>query len=104
MNKYSPYLISIICLVILSCGPSAESMARKSCELHEKFFQAQANKDSSEMFRLTAEIGNMENKLQNEYMYKNPEWLLKYVKLRDKCLIEKKIITPEQNVNTQGGN
>jgi hypothetical protein len=102
MNKMTGALLIGI-LLLVSCGPSAETMAKKSCDLHMEFIHAEAEKDSFNMFRLTAEIGNMENNLQKEYMYKNPEWLLKYVKLRDQCILEKTNQTPKADGTNQRG-
>jgi hypothetical protein len=88
MMRSGTFILFVIVLVTIGCGPSPDSMAKKSCAIHEKFIQAELLKDTAEMTRLTLEIGRMDADLTKEYMYKNPEWLMKYVKLRDQCIAE----------------
>lgn len=77
-----------IMVAIISCGPSAGTMAKKSCEIYDKFLQAESKHDSVAMIKYDEEFQKMDKELTDKYMYENPEWLLKYATLRDQCIKE----------------
>ncbi len=88
MNRSRLFILIALVLAGVSCGPSAESMAKKSCELYGKLNQADLSNDTIGADKYSMEIISFEKKLTEEYQHKNPEWLLKYVKLRDQCILE----------------
>lgn len=77
----------IVTTVLLSCGPSPESMAKKNCELHKKFDEAQKNKDVMNILKYADEIKEMDNKILAEHK-NNPDWVNTYVLERNACVLE----------------
>jgi hypothetical protein len=86
MKRLNIVLITLAAITILGCGTSPQTMANKSCALYEKYSQAQLANDTAGMRTYELEMTNLDKQLTEEYMHKNPEWLMKYVKLRDACL------------------
>jgi hypothetical protein len=86
MKGFKILLIVVAVIGMMGCGPSAQSMADKSCALYEKYNQALQANDTTGMRKYELEMADMDKKLIEEYQHKNPEWLMKYVKLRDACL------------------
>ena len=74
-------------LIMISCGPSPESMAKKNCDLHKKFQEAEANGDSTTMMKYVDEMMKMDQELQAKHK-NNPEWLTTYALQRDACIIQ----------------
>lgn len=88
MNRSRLFILVALVLAGVSCGPSAESMAKKSCEIYGKYHGAELSNDTTAMRKYSTEMVDLDKKLTEEYQHKNPEWLLKYVKLRDQCIQE----------------
>lgn len=86
MYKIKIILIALVTVCISACGPTAQSMAKKSCALYEKYSQAQLANDTVAMRKYELEMTDLDKKLIAEYQHKNPEWLMKYVQLRDACI------------------
>lgn len=86
MKKYSFILILALALVTFSCGPSAESLAKKHCALYEKYHQAEVSKDTTKMMEFASQMQAMDTELLQKYQHENPELLLQYVKLKEKCM------------------
>lgn len=89
MKKINLFIGFVFMLCIMGCGPSASSMAKKSCAIYENFLKAESMHDSVAMIKYDEEFRKMDKELTEKYMYENPEWLLEYAKLRDKCMKEK---------------
>ncbi len=76
-----------VCLMIISCGPSPEAMAKKNCALYQKYREAEAAKDSTAMNKYVQEMRTMEEELKTKHK-NNPEWLTTYSLERDACIIK----------------
>lgn len=63
-------------------------MAKKSCAIYEKYLNAEVTHDSIAMIKYDEEFRKMDKELTEKYMYENPEWLLNYATIRDKCMKE----------------
>ncbi len=86
MKKILIVLLSASAFSLISCGPSASSMAKKHCDLYEQYVQAEKAGDSTKMKQVESDLVKMDTELTEKYMHKNPEWLLKYVQLKNKCI------------------
>jgi hypothetical protein len=82
-------MVTVCCLglLICSCGPSPESMAKKNCELYKKYREAEKSKDSTSMAKYEKEMKDMDTGLKEKHK-NNPEWLSTYSLERDACIIE----------------
>jgi hypothetical protein len=79
--------IFIVALVLISCGPSPETMAKKTCALTKKYREADAKGDSTQMISIMSEIESFENKIKEDHKG-NADWLTTYALNRDACIIE----------------
>lgn len=78
-------LLSLV--IVCSCGPSPEAMAKKNCALHKKFQEAESKGDSATMMKYVDEMAAMDKDLQEKHK-NNPEWLSTYSLERDACIIQ----------------
>lgn len=88
MKKISVILILVIVFAAFGCGPSAESLAKKHCDIYEKYHQAELSQDTTKMMEFASQLQAMDTELLQKYQHKNPELLLQYVKLKEKCMKE----------------
>lgn len=86
MRKTFIYILFMV--VLLSCDPSPESLAKKHCAIYEKYYQAEVSLDSSKMTEYSKQMIAMDSDLLQKYQYENPELLLQYVKLKEKCILD----------------
>jgi hypothetical protein len=77
----------ILGLLLISCGPSPESMAKKTCALTKKFREAEEKGDSIGAMNIVKEIEVIENKIKEDHK-SNADWLNTYSLNRDACIIE----------------
>lgn len=89
MKKYSLSLLLVFIFVSFGCGPSAESLAKKHCAIFEKYHQAEVSQDTTKMMEYASQMQAMDTELLQKYQHENPELLLQYVKLKEKCMKEK---------------
>jgi len=85
MKKF--LLLFVLTVGILSCGPSPESMAKKTCTLTKNFREAEDAGDSTKAISIVKEIETIENKIKEDHK-NNPDWLTTYAVNRDACIIE----------------
>ncbi len=85
MKKITKLCLVLLAVGLISCGPSPKSLAKKYCDLSEKYKQAETDKDSSKMSEYLAQMAAMDMELLKKYQHANPELLYQYVKLKAKC-------------------
>lgn len=88
MNKLTLSLAITGILVIASCGPKAADKAKEFCALYDSYHQAVKNNDNAKANESLDKMTAMDKELSDKYMYKNPEWLMKYVRLKTECMAE----------------
>lgn len=80
-------MLLMLTMSIISCGPSPESMAKKTCALTKQFREAEDSGDSTKAISIVKEIEEIENKIKEDYK-NNADWLTTYSVNRDACIIE----------------
>lgn len=75
-------------LMVISCGPKASDKAKEYCGYYDSYHQAIKNNDSETANNYLDKMNQLDKELSDKYIYKNPEWLMKYVKLKTTCMAE----------------
>lgn len=88
MNKLTLFLACTGFVVITACGPKAAEKAKEFCVMYDNYHQAVKNNDTMKANEIMDKMTAFDKELTDKYMYKNPEWLMKYVRLKTACMTE----------------
>lgn len=88
MNKLTLLFACTSFLVMAACGPKAADKAKEFCVMYDSYYQAVKNNDTAKANEIMDNMTKFDKALTDEYMYKNPEWLMKYVRLKTECMTE----------------